>query len=221
MVQCNHKSPLKWKREAEPLSEWCLLMVSKMEGAVSQGLQADSRAGKGNKMDFPLEFNLYFRPAMASLVAQRLKRLPAVQETWVWSLSQEDPLEKEMATYSSIRSWRIPWRDSFPRCTPGLMATWTSRDVLRHWWDKTWKIWDERSVQDQKVRRLDPWNTAACRDTQGEVAGLQNTLKKCCLIWRHHILGKMDEACGRTIRVGFLKLGKILKMAHAFGHKEK
>ena len=79
----------------------------------------------------------------------------------------------------------------------------------------------ERSVQDQKVRRLDPWNTAACRATQGEVAGLQNTLKKCCLIWRHHILGKMDEACGRTIRVGFLKLGKILKMAHAFGHKEK
>ena len=111
MVQCNHKSPLKWKREAEPLSEWCLLMVSKMEGAVSQGLQADSRAGKGNKMDFPLEFNLYFRPAMASLVAQRLKRLPSAQETRVWSLSQEDPLEKEMATYSSIRSWRIPWRE--------------------------------------------------------------------------------------------------------------
>ena len=38
----------------------------------------------------------------ASLVAQRLKRLPAMQETWVQSLSQEDPLEKEMATHSSI-----------------------------------------------------------------------------------------------------------------------
>ena len=43
---------------------------------------------------------------LASLVAQRLKRLPAVQETRVWSLSQEDPLEKEMATHSSIFAWR-------------------------------------------------------------------------------------------------------------------
>ena len=45
----------------------------------------------------------------ASLVVQKLKRLPAMQETWVQSLSQEDPLEKEMATYSSILAWRIPW----------------------------------------------------------------------------------------------------------------
>ena len=47
----------------------------------------------------------------ASLVAQRLKRLPAMQETWVRSLSQEDPLEKEMATHSSILAWRIPWME--------------------------------------------------------------------------------------------------------------
>ena len=47
----------------------------------------------------------------ASLVAQRLKRLPAVQETWVRSLGQEDPLEKEMATHPSIPAWRIPWRE--------------------------------------------------------------------------------------------------------------
>ena len=43
-----------------------------------------------------------------SLVAQRLKRLPAMRETWVRSLGQEDPLEKEMATHSSIPAWRIP-----------------------------------------------------------------------------------------------------------------
>ena len=42
----------------------------------------------------------------ASLVAQRLKRLPAMQETWVQSLGWEDPLEKEMATHSSILAWR-------------------------------------------------------------------------------------------------------------------
>ena len=43
-----------------------------------------------------------------TLVAQLVKNLPAVQETWVQSLSQEDPLEKEMATHSSILAWRIP-----------------------------------------------------------------------------------------------------------------
>ena len=42
----------------------------------------------------------------ASLVAQTVKNLPAVQETWVQSLVQEDPLEKEMATHSSIPAWR-------------------------------------------------------------------------------------------------------------------
>ena len=42
------------------------------------------------------------------LVAQTVKSLPAVQETWVQSLCQEDPLEKEMATHSSILTWRIP-----------------------------------------------------------------------------------------------------------------
>ena len=47
----------------------------------------------------------------ASLVAQRLKRLPTMQETWVRSLGQEDPLEKEMATHSSILAWRIPWTE--------------------------------------------------------------------------------------------------------------
>ena len=47
----------------------------------------------------------------ASLVAQRLKRLPAMWETWVRSLGQEDPLEKEMAAYSSILAWRIPWME--------------------------------------------------------------------------------------------------------------
>ena len=47
----------------------------------------------------------------ASLVAQRLKRLPAMQETWVRSLGWEDPLEKEMATHSSSLAWRIPWME--------------------------------------------------------------------------------------------------------------
>ena len=47
----------------------------------------------------------------ASLVAQILKNLPAMQETQVQSLGREDPLEKGMATHSSILAWRIPWTE--------------------------------------------------------------------------------------------------------------
>ena len=47
----------------------------------------------------------------ASLVAQRVKYLPAMRETWVWSLGWEDPLEKGMAIHSSILPWRIPWTE--------------------------------------------------------------------------------------------------------------
>ena len=54
----------------------------------------------------------------ASLVAQRLKRLPAMRETWVQSLGWEDPLEKEMATHSSVLAWRIPWTGSLVGYSP-------------------------------------------------------------------------------------------------------
>ena len=47
----------------------------------------------------------------ASLVAQMVKHLPAMQETWVRSLGWEDPLEKEMATHASILAWEIPWTE--------------------------------------------------------------------------------------------------------------
>ena len=48
---------------------------------------------------------------MASLVAQVVKNAPAMQETQVQSLGREDPLEKEMATHSSILAWEIPWTE--------------------------------------------------------------------------------------------------------------
>ena len=56
-------------------------------------------------------FHYAFIAFWASLVAQRLKRLPGMRETRVRSLSQEDPLEKAMATHSSIFAWEIPWTD--------------------------------------------------------------------------------------------------------------
>ena len=48
---------------------------------------------------------------MASLVAQMVKNLPALQETWVQSLGWEDPLGEGMATHSNILAWRIPWAE--------------------------------------------------------------------------------------------------------------
>ena len=56
-------------------------------------------------------------PYWASLVAQMAKNPPAVQETQVWSLGQEDPLEKEMATHSSILAWRAT--------VQGVAKSWT------------------------------------------------------------------------------------------------
>ena len=52
------------------------------------------------------------------LVAQRLKHLPPMRETWVRSLGWEDPPEKEMVTHSSILAWRIPWMEN-----PGRLHT--------------------------------------------------------------------------------------------------
>ena len=58
-------------------------------------------AGEG--IGYPLQYS------WASLVAQLVKNLPAMQETWVQSLGWKDPLEKGKATHSSILAWRIPW----------------------------------------------------------------------------------------------------------------
>ena len=54
----------------------------------------------------------------ASLLAQMVKNLPEMQEIWVQSLGQEDPLEKGMATHSSILAWRIPWTEEPGRLQP-------------------------------------------------------------------------------------------------------
>ena len=60
----------------------------------------------------------------SSLVAQRLKRLPPIQETRVQSLGREDPLEKEMVTHSCILAWRIPWMEK-----PGRLQSMGSQRV--------------------------------------------------------------------------------------------
>ena len=61
-------------------------------------------------------------------MAQTVKNLPVVQETQVQSLGQEDPLEKEIATHSSILAWRIPWREE-----PGGLQFMVLQRVGHNW----------------------------------------------------------------------------------------
>ena len=67
------------------------------------GLIPGSGRLTGEGMGYQLQYT------WASLVAQLVKNLPAMWETWVQSLGWEDPLEKGKATHSSILAWRIPW----------------------------------------------------------------------------------------------------------------
>ena len=60
----------------------------------------------------PSGWQISFYRRWAPLLSQMVKNLPAVQETQVWSLGQEDLLEKGMATHSSIVAWRIPWTEN-------------------------------------------------------------------------------------------------------------
>ena len=63
---------------------------------------------------------------MASLMAQMVKHLPAMQETQVQSLGQEDPLEKPMTTHSNTLSWKIPWMEEPGRLQPmRVTKSWT------------------------------------------------------------------------------------------------
>ena len=74
-------------------------------------LDLEQQIGKRVCQGYMLSPCLFNFMQSASLLAQRLKRLPAMWETWVRSLGREDPLEKEMATHCSILAWRIPWTE--------------------------------------------------------------------------------------------------------------
>ena len=67
------------------------------------GSISESGRSAGEGIGYPLQ------SSWASLVAQLVKNLPAMRETWVRSLGWEDPLENGKATHSSILAWRIPW----------------------------------------------------------------------------------------------------------------
>ena len=101
-------------------------------------------------------------------MAQRVKRLPAMWETWVQSLSREDPLEKKMATHSSTLAWKIPWTGE----PGGLQSTGSHRVGCNEWLSRAqhgsgakWKRkLQERKARDKPARTLAP---DLCQRKQG------------------------------------------------------
>ena len=69
------------------------------------------------------------------LTSQMVKNLPPVQETWVWSLGQDNPPEKGMATHSSLLAWKIPWTEE-----PGRLQSMVLQRV-RHDWATNISLW--------------------------------------------------------------------------------
>ena len=90
----------------------------------------DPRVGRSPWRSKPLQYS------WASLVTQLIKNLPAVWETWVLSVGWEDPLEKGMATYSSILAWKIPWAEE-----PGRLQAMGSQRVGHNWATNTRQQW--------------------------------------------------------------------------------
>ena len=76
---------------------------------------------------------IIYETLYASMTAQTVKNLPAMQETRDWSLGQEDSLEKGMATHSSILAWRSPWIEE-----PGRLQSMGSQIIGYDWATKTW-----------------------------------------------------------------------------------
>ena len=103
----------------------------------------------------------------ASLVAQMVKHLPAMRETWVRSLGRKDPLEKEMATHSSTLAWKIPWKED-----PGRLQSMGSQRV-RHDWATSLSFCKHRC----QIALCNPiFNSFECQDMcWGERGGQEET----------------------------------------------
>ena len=109
------------------LSKSCQLCIHLGFPDSSVGMESTCNAGgpssipgsgwsAGEGIGYPLQYS------WASLMAQLVKNLSSMQDTWVWSLGWEDPLEKGKAIHSSILAWRIPWT-----------SPWGSQRVVFHW----------------------------------------------------------------------------------------
>ena len=111
-------SACRWSHGPSPASSYQLMLPrSPGVGAQPPGLDFSR---------FPLFPSASTHESWASLIAQSVKNLPAMQQTWFWFLCWEDPLEKAMATHSHIVAWRIPWTEE-----PGGLQSMGSKSRTR------------------------------------------------------------------------------------------
>ena len=89
-----------------------------------------------------------------SLVVQLVKNLPAVQETWVRSLGQEDSLEKGMASHSSILAWKIPWTEEPGRLQPMGSHDWATNTHTQACYSLTWFCREQCNIDIKPVHIL-------------------------------------------------------------------
>ena len=101
---------------SESMNGWIGTRVPVVNGSPDSSVGEESTRNAGDPGSIPgsgrstgEDIGYPFQSSWASLVAQLVKNLPAMQETWVRSLGWEDPLEKGKTTLSSILAWRIPW----------------------------------------------------------------------------------------------------------------
>ena len=92
------------------------------------------RRGASHSESFYLSDPLYSLCLFVCLVAQTVKNLPAMQETWVWSLDREDSLQRGRATHSCSLAWRIPWTEA----AAGLQSTGSQESDTTQWLTTQW-----------------------------------------------------------------------------------
>ena len=110
------------KREAQ--EHWSGYPIPSPEDLPDPGIEPGSSCPAGG-----------FFTNWAMREAQMVKNLPEMQETWVWSLGWEDPLENGMATHSSIQAWRIPWTED-----PGRLQSMGSQRAGHDWVTNTYLL---------------------------------------------------------------------------------
>ena len=125
-VAISFSSAWKWKVKVKSLSRVQLLATPWTAAHQAPPSMRFSRweYWSGVPSPSPINPQVPRNSTWASLVAQTVKHLPAVRETWVRSLGWDDPLEKEMATHSSTLAWKIPWIEE-----PGRLQSMGSQRV--------------------------------------------------------------------------------------------
>ena len=108
-------------------------------------------ANKDRGMDILFDHIVQVWAIRASLIAQMIKNPPAMPQTWVQSLGQEDLLEEKMATHCSIAAWRIPWTEE-----PGRLQSMRSQRVEHDWAINTFTFIQVPSNSSNSLGRLSP-----------------------------------------------------------------